>query len=139
MAAPATRSTIFRLMNAAAHGAGSCPCHGCRSQAALAAIPSAINALRGMATPVSSVPEKEYAFEVRLTSPREICGELMNGQIAAANLRFGDGVTKEVGMDLKNMKASKVPVSLYNDTYMLTYDIRLRYSRTRISPSFRPC
>ncbi|KZS91227.1 alcohol dehydrogenase [Sistotremastrum niveocremeum HHB9708] len=96
MAAPATRSTIFRLMNAAAHGAGSCPCHGCRSQAALAAIPSAINALRGMATPVSSVPEKEYAFE-----------------IAAANLRFGDGVTKEVGMDLKNMKASKV--ALFTD------------------------
>jgi len=35
--------------------------------------------------------EKEYAFEV-----------------AASNLRFGDGVTAEVGMDLKNMKARKV-------------------------------
>ena len=29
-------------------------------------------------------------------------------QIAASNLRFGDGVTAEVGMDLKNMKARKV-------------------------------
>ena len=29
-------------------------------------------------------------------------------QVAAANLRFGDGVTAEVGMDLKNMKARKV-------------------------------
>ncbi|KAJ3563843.1 hypothetical protein NP233_g8670 [Leucocoprinus birnbaumii] len=37
--------------------------------------------------------EKEYAFEV-----------------AASNLRFGDGVTAEVGMDLKNMKARKVGV-----------------------------
>lgn len=29
-------------------------------------------------------------------------------QVAASNLRFGDGVTAEVGMDLKNMKARKV-------------------------------
>jgi hypothetical protein len=29
-------------------------------------------------------------------------------QVAASNLRFGDGVTREVGMDLKNMKATKV-------------------------------
>ncbi len=31
-------------------------------------------------------------------------------QVAASNLRFGDGVTLEVGMDLKNMKARKVGV-----------------------------
>ncbi|KAI0322445.1 iron-containing alcohol dehydrogenase 1 [Amylostereum chailletii] len=42
--------------------------------------------------PVDPVP-KEYAFEV-----------------AASNLRFGDGVTREVGMDFKNMKATKVGV-----------------------------
>ena len=29
-------------------------------------------------------------------------------QVAASNLRFGDGVTAEVGMDLKNMNARKV-------------------------------
>ena len=29
-------------------------------------------------------------------------------QLAASNLRFGEGVTAEVGMDLKNMKARKV-------------------------------
>ena len=46
--------------------------------------------MRKYATPVNSLP-KEYAFEV-----------------AASNLRFGDGVTAEVGMDLKNMKARKV-------------------------------
>jgi len=41
---------------------------------------------------VNSV-QKEYAFEV-----------------AASNLRFGDGVTQEVGLDLANMKARKVGV-----------------------------
>ncbi|KAJ3511086.1 hypothetical protein NLJ89_g4303 [Agrocybe chaxingu] len=51
-----------------------------------------VNHLRNFATPVPTV-EKEYAFEV-----------------AASNLRFGDGVTAEVGMDLKNMKARKVGV-----------------------------
>lgn len=40
-----------------------------------------------------NVVEKEYAFEV-----------------AASNLRFGEGVTREVGMDLKNMKARKIGV-----------------------------
>ena len=29
-------------------------------------------------------------------------------QVAAANLRFGEGVTREVGMDFKNMGARKV-------------------------------
>jgi hydroxyacid-oxoacid transhydrogenase len=42
---------------------------------------------------VEKAPEKEYAFEV-----------------AAANLRFGHGVTKEVGMDFANQKATKVGV-----------------------------
>lgn len=32
-------------------------------------------------------------------------------QVAAANLRFGDGVTSEVGMDFKNQKATKVRAS----------------------------
>lgn len=29
-------------------------------------------------------------------------------QVAASNLRFGEGVTREVGMDFKNMRARKV-------------------------------
>ena len=35
-------------------------------------------------------------------------------QVAASNLRFGDGVTREVGMDLKNMNATKV-CSVFSD------------------------
>ncbi|KAF9247044.1 alcohol dehydrogenase [Melanogaster broomeanus] len=85
----ATRSTILRLINASQHSA--CPCHGCRS-ATHTHGSMALNQLRKFATPVNAV-EKEYAFEV-----------------AASNLRFGEGVTREVGMDLKNMKARKVGV-----------------------------
>ena len=33
--------------------------------------------------------------------------QLKPRQVAASNLRFGEGVTAEVGMDLKNMKARK--------------------------------
>lgn len=52
----------------------------------------AFNNFRKFATPID-LPTKEYAFE-----------------IAAANLRFGDGVAREVGMDFKNMKAKKVGI-----------------------------
>lgn len=40
---------------------------------------------------MESAPEREYAFEV-----------------AASNIRFGQGVTREVGMDFANMKATNV-------------------------------
>ncbi|KZV97241.1 iron-containing alcohol dehydrogenase 1 [Exidia glandulosa HHB12029] len=82
-----TRNAIFRLMNATQHGA--CPCHGCRAGGAAHSV---AQGFRRFATPVD-LPQKEYAFE-----------------IAAANLRFGDGVTSEVGMDFKNQKATKIGV-----------------------------
>ncbi|PPQ98511.1 hypothetical protein CVT24_004002 [Panaeolus cyanescens] len=88
--ANASRNSILRLINASQHS--SCPCHGCRPQVSTPNQLQSINQLRNFATPVHKV-EKEYAFEV-----------------AASNLRFGDGVTAEVGMDLKNMKARKVGV-----------------------------
>ncbi|KAG6880053.1 hypothetical protein C0992_007370, partial [Termitomyces sp. T32_za158] len=48
----------------------------------------------------------------RYTNPSEIYSHvyLLLSEVAASNLRFGDGVTAEVGMDLKNMKARKVGV-----------------------------
>jgi len=48
---------------------------------------------RNYATPVDLSRQKEYAFEM-----------------AASSIRFGPGVTKEVGMDFKNMGAKKVCV-----------------------------
>ncbi|KAJ1021983.1 hypothetical protein NDA18_005220 [Ustilago nuda] len=101
---PASRSTITNLMRLAHNPA--CPCHGCASarsntasfaRAGLNMIskhnsqPGATS--RGYATPVDHLVEKEYAFE-----------------LAASNVRFGEGVTKEVGMDFANMKARKVGV-----------------------------
>ncbi|KAI0722905.1 alcohol dehydrogenase [Earliella scabrosa] len=89
--ATASRNVIRRLISAAQHTA--CPCHGCRSGGAHNPF-HALQQMRKYATPVESLPvEKEYAFEV-----------------AAANLRFGEGVTREVGMDFKNMNARKVAV-----------------------------
>ncbi|KAL4241210.1 iron-containing alcohol dehydrogenase family protein [Abortiporus biennis] len=90
----ASRNVIRRLINAAQHTA--CPCHGCRSGGAHNPL-QALNQMRKYANPSEALPvQKEYAFEV-----------------AAANLRFGEGVTREVGMDLKNMKARKV--ALFTD------------------------
>lgn len=48
---------------------------------------------RNYATPVDTSRQKEYAFEM-----------------AASSIRFGPGVTKEVGMDFKNMGAKRVCV-----------------------------
>jgi hypothetical protein len=51
------------------------------------------NLQRNYATPVDTTRQKEYAFEM-----------------AASSIRFGPGVTKEVGMDFKNMGAKRVCV-----------------------------
>jgi len=74
-------------MNLSRHVA--CPCHACNPTNTGGALANLVNhTVRKYA---QAVPDKEYAFEV-----------------AAANLRFGEGVTKEVGMDFANMKARKV-------------------------------
>lgn len=55
---------------------------------------------RGYASPVD---QKEYAFEM-----------------AASSIRFGPGVTKEVGMDFKNMGAKRVCVVTDSTVRQLT-------------------
>ncbi|KAL5611774.1 hypothetical protein BROUX41_000651 [Berkeleyomyces rouxiae] len=72
----------------------SCPCHSNPSHhhhnARTPPFQAALSALRAHS---SSPPSKEYAFEM-----------------AASSIRFGDGATQEVGMDLKNLKATNVCV-----------------------------
>ncbi|KAK0556553.1 hypothetical protein OC861_007069, partial [Tilletia horrida] len=58
---------------------------------------------RGYAQPVDAGMEREYAFE-----------------LAASNIRYGEGVTREVGMDFKNMKATKVGVFTDSSVRKLT-------------------
>lgn len=88
-----SRNTIARLMNLSKHTA--CPCHSCSSTGSTSPAHAAINQFKKFASPyskvVESAPEREYAFEV-----------------AASNIRFGQGVVREVGMDFANMKATKV-------------------------------
>jgi hydroxyacid-oxoacid transhydrogenase len=77
----------------------SCPCHGNPShhhhhQPSSGLLAHAKqNLQRNYATPMDMSRQKEYAFEM-----------------AASSIRFGPGVTKEVGMDFKNMGAKRVCV-----------------------------
>ncbi|KAI0477805.1 iron-containing alcohol dehydrogenase-domain containing protein [Xylariaceae sp. FL0804] len=77
----------------------SCPCHSnpghhhhhARPQIESYAQRSGKLGRRGFASPLDPSQQKEYAFEM-----------------AASSIRFGPGVTREVGMDFKNMGAKRV-------------------------------
>ncbi|CAO1633519.1 unnamed protein product [Parajaminaea phylloscopi] len=133
----ASRNSIFNLMRMS--HAGGCPCHTCQAaKGGLSVARAGLNMInkhnaqggRSYATPVDDAVSKEYAFE-----------------LAASNIRFGDGVTHEVGMDFANLGAQRVGVftdaTVRNLTPMkqviasletagLQYEV---FDRTRVEPT----
>jgi hypothetical protein len=75
---------------------------------------------RSYATPQDSSQLKEYAFEM-----------------AASSIRFGPGVTQEVGMDLKNMNAKRVCVVTDETVDKLDAMKQVREALTREGIDFR--
>ena len=103
--APTRAQQALSLLRAVNAGSSACPCHShspgahvhghghSKSGSTPFMNPFAGSRPRALATPVDPSRQKEYAFEV-----------------AASSVRFGPGCTKEVGMDVKNMEASRVMV-----------------------------
>lgn len=80
-----------------------CPCHACNSSMT-APFKSLLDAKalrnRSLSVGRNELQEKEYAFEM-----------------AASNIRYGPGVTREVGMDFKNLGIDRV--ALFTDKTLL--------------------
>ncbi|KAK9462031.1 alcohol dehydrogenase [Lipomyces oligophaga] len=116
---PTARQRARSLLKTIQNHSATCPCHACTT------LPST-GATRLLA---SAPPVKEYAFE-----------------LAASNIRYGNGVTREVGMDFKNLGVKRVAVFTDNniidlapmkntiealDSQGINYDI---YSNVRVEP-----
>lgn len=90
---PSARQRALRLMGSIGSHSSTCPCHSNPSHVhlnpRLQTLP--LNGRRKYATPVDS--SKEYAFEM-----------------AVSSIRFGEGCTLEVGMDVQNLGIKKVLV-----------------------------
>ncbi|KAL1881192.1 hypothetical protein Daus18300_001043 [Diaporthe australafricana] len=78
------------------------------------------SAVRRYATPQDSSQLKEYAFEM-----------------AASSIRFGPGVTREVGMDFKNMGSKRVCVVTDETVDKLTAMQQVREALTHEGVNFR--
>lgn len=115
----------------------SCPCHSNPNHHhhhGAGITPFARRSKRGYATPQDSSQLKEYAFEM-----------------AASSIRFGNGATQEVGMDLKNMGAKRVAVVTDSTVDRLTAMQQVRdaldsenvdykvFNRVRVEPKDTSC
>ncbi|KAI8340760.1 alcohol dehydrogenase [Chlamydoabsidia padenii] len=94
MAAAASRSNVVKLLGLLQAGSNSCPCHSHAHSHFAPTAASFSNMLKyGRNYASAQDNNTDYAFEM-----------------AASNIRFGPGVTSEVGQDLNNLKAKKVAV-----------------------------
>lgn len=92
--ASTARSRALNLLRTIQSHPPACPCHSNPSHHHHLGPPSSIKShVRKLATPVDPSTQKDYAFEM-----------------AASSIRFGRGVTKEVGMDVKNYGGTRVMV-----------------------------
>lgn len=94
--APTRAQRAVNLLRTINSGSSTCPCHsnpGAHDHGHVHHRNPYAGRVRSLATPVDTSRQKEYAFEM-----------------AASSIRFGPGVTKEVGMDFTNLGAKKVMV-----------------------------
>lgn len=91
--APTKATRALNLLRTIGSHSPTCPCHSNPGHHHNFSPLSISQGKRALATPIDHSQQKEYAFEM-----------------AASSIRFGPGVTKEVGMDFKNMGAKKVMV-----------------------------
>lgn len=94
-----SRATVSRLMTLLQSSAKACPCHSHahshhhHPSVTTASFNNLLRYGRQYASAQDPSQQKEYAFEM-----------------AASNIRFGEGVTSEIGQDLNNLHAKKVMV-----------------------------
>merc|ERR1719188_632069 len=85
------RKQVLNLLQNVGRASCQCPAHSAGPLVAAAPSPPRLVHKYGMSS--TTEPVKEYAFEM-----------------GCSNIRYGHGVTREVGMDFANMKAKKVGV-----------------------------
>ncbi|KAK9472973.1 alcohol dehydrogenase [Dipodascopsis tothii] len=88
-----TRTRALGLLSTIQNHAGACPCHACAGG-------DARSLLQARRLAAGAPVQKEYAFEM-----------------AASNIRYGNGVTREVGMDFANLGVKRV--ALFTDKNVL--------------------
>ncbi len=94
MGSSGARQRVINLLRGVAQQAEhSCPAHGLGQ-----ACRHVNHGVGDISFPQPTASQKEYAFEM-----------------ASSNIRYGRGVTREVGLDLKFMNASKVRISFSED------------------------